>query len=93
MSTTLRRTLRTALAATTLGSGLALGLGSAVAEPAHARQMAEGTPSGKLCYWDGKAYSQGGRVKFEGFIYVCQADGTWKRESVVVSPASSAYYR
>lgn len=70
--------LRKAVATVALTGGLTTGLLSAGMTSAHALAVqSDPAPSTTVCYWGGKTYSVGGKVKFEGVIYVCKSDGRW----------------
>lgn len=75
----MKRRMCRAVATLALTGGLTAGVLSSGMTSAHALAVsqAEPSPSGTVCYWDGKAYSVGGKVKFEGVIYVCKSDGRW----------------
>ena len=79
-----RRLLGKAVVTATLGTGLVLGISPALAQALPVSPYNQQAKT--ICYWDGKAYSPGGKTTFQGEVYVCQADGTWKKEGKVVSP-------
>ena len=73
------RLLRKAVATAGLSVGLMVVGSPMLASAAHALPVSTGTSAQTLCYWDGKAYSAGAKKTFNGEIYTCQADGSWKK--------------
>jgi hypothetical protein len=70
--------IRVRTLAPALGVALAVG-GFALAAPAASAQD-NNEPLGEaaICYYDGKAYSEGAKIKLsDGTVQTCQKDGTW----------------
>jgi hypothetical protein len=87
----IRQRLVTGAAVTALALGVALGLAGGAAPSAHA-ELNDGGAAG-ICYWDGKAYSQGAEVvatdsRGVTHTYQCQANGTWLIVALTRPPTS-----